>query len=108
MRHYHGLPITPDTVAIEVARAGSLFLSHAYQQQVSDFPFTDAPMQFAEELAAAHSNKVASKAFVDFYVGVYSEHRGRPDGVVQFTHSNCRNCGAPHEPLRCSYCGTIK
>lgn len=20
--------------------------------------------------------------------------------------SNCHNCGAPHEPVRCSYCGT--
>lgn len=33
MIHYHGLPITPDAACSEVAKAGHVFVSHAYPTQ---------------------------------------------------------------------------
>ncbi len=34
MIHYHGLPITPETAALEVARAGHVFVSREHVQQI--------------------------------------------------------------------------
>lgn len=34
MRHYHGLPITPETAAVEAIGAGHAFVSHRYPDQL--------------------------------------------------------------------------